>query len=148
MSSATTKPAQDALGSEVNFTANLEDASNFSAVMTTLKSSTTPKRGEVWIVVATEWKNDRPRTFTIVFSKEFKEATAAVITANDEHVDLIYNNYEDPDVPTLQRARSGTITYKVGPDMGFTGSFEAQIDKADGGGSYLCTGQFDTVLSW
>ncbi|MDB6446950.1 MULTISPECIES: hypothetical protein [Pseudomonas] len=148
MSNASTKPALDPLGSEVNFTANLEDNSNFSAVMTTLKGSTTPKRGEVWIVVATEWKNNRPRTFTIIFSKDIKEETDAVITVDDAHVNLLYNNYDDPDAPTLQRARSGKITYQVGPGMCFSGSFEAQIDKAQGGGTYLCTGNFDTALSW
>ncbi|TWC17619.1 MULTISPECIES: hypothetical protein [unclassified Pseudomonas] len=148
MSRAATKLDQEALASEVNFTANLEDNSNFNAAITTLKSSTTPNRGEVWVVVATEWKNGLPRTFTITFSKDIKEETDGVITDNDEHVSLIYNNYADPNSPTLQKARRGSIQYTMGADMRFTGSFTAYIDKAQGNDSYLCTGLFDTELSW
>lgn len=133
---------------QVDFTANLEDNSSFSAAMTTIRASTTPNRGDVWIVVATQWNNGRPRTFTITYSKDMKEVDGAEITDRDEYVSLIYNNYEDVDNPTLQKARAGTITYKMGPEQSFVGSFEAHIDKSDGSGSYLCRGRFDTVLSW
>ncbi|CDF94433.1 hypothetical protein BN844_0864 [Pseudomonas sp. SHC52] len=131
----------------MDFTANLEDNSNFSAALTTLRASTTPVRGDVWVVIATEWSNGKPRTFTITYSRDIKDAIGAEITDIDRHVNLIYNNYEDPDNPTLQKARSGSITYTMGSSQRFTGSFEANIDKADGNGSYLCRGRFDTVLS-
>lgn len=147
MSSAARNLDFDPLEAEVDFTANLEDNSNFSAAITSLRSSTTPSRGDVWVVIATEWSNGKPRTFTITFSKDIKDAIGAEITDIDRHVNMIYNNYEDPDNPTLQKARSGTITYAMGPSGSFAGSFEAQIDKADGNGSYLCRGRFDTVLS-
>ncbi|UZE20312.1 hypothetical protein LOY70_12185 [Pseudomonas sp. B21-054] len=147
MSSVATNLDYASLKSEVDFTANLEDNSNFSAALTTLTTSTTPLRGEVWVVIAVEWNNGKPRTFTITYSKDIKEAVGAEITDIDRYVNLIYNNYEDPENPTLQKARSGSITYKMGPSQSFTGSFEAHIDKADGNGSYLCRGRFDTVLS-
>lgn len=148
MSSAAMKLDYNFSEPVVNFTANLEDDSSFSASLTELKSATTPGLGDVWVVVATERKNDAPRTFTIIFSKTIEEETDGKITDDDDQVSVTYNNYENLDNPTLQKARSGTIEYKLDASTkSFTGSFKANIEKHDGSGTYLCDGFFDTVLS-
>ncbi|KAF2395320.1 hypothetical protein [Pseudomonas frederiksbergensis] len=128
------------------FSANLEDGSNFVATVTELRSSTTPGLGDVYVVLATD-RRVATRTFTITFSKDIP-ATIGKITDDDDETSLIYNNYENLDNPTLQKARTGTIQYAL--DSGtkrFHGSFNADIDKSDGSGTYLCRGHFDTILS-
>ena len=147
MSSAAKKLDYELSEPGVSFIATLEDGSSFSASLTELKSSTTPGRGDVWVVVATERKNGTPRTFTITFSKNIEE-TDGQITDDDKHTSLIFNNYEDLHDPTLQKARAGTIKYKLDTStQNFNGSFVARIDKADGSGTYECLGQFNTLLS-
>ena len=132
---------------DVNFTASLEDGSSFRASVTELKSSVTPGRGDIWMVIATEWVNGRPRTFTITFSKERKDATNEPVTDQDQHATVHFNNYQDPLHPTLQKARSGPITYRFNrANLNFSGTFQVTMDKADGTGRYQCVGVFDTAL--
>ncbi|WP_434604182.1 hypothetical protein [Pseudomonas sp. R1-7] len=133
---------------EVNFTANLEDNSSFNASVTKLESSTTPGRGDIWVVVATEWVGGRPRTFTITFSKDKNQATNETVTDQDLHATLHFNDYNDQENPTYQKARSGTISYFLDPTtLHFSGSFRVNIDKSDGTGRYACAGEFETDLS-
>ncbi|MDZ3826400.1 hypothetical protein HV782_014335 [Pseudomonas monsensis] len=136
---------------EVLFSANLEDGSSFSATLTELRSSSTPGRGDIWVVIAADRSNNSAKTFTITFSKDIQkdiQSEIGQITDEDDNVSLFYNNYEDPTNPTLQKARSGTIQYELDlKNMTLTGSFNADIDKADGSGHYLCRGHFDTALS-
>ncbi|TFB40871.1 hypothetical protein [Pseudomonas sp. F01002] len=129
------------------FTANLEDSSNFVATLTELRSSSTPGRGEIWVVIATDRRDNNAKTFTITFSKDI-QSNIGKITDGDDEVSLFYNNYEDLNNPTLQKARAGTIQYTLNlENMTFIGNFNADIDKSDGTGHYLCRGHFNTVLS-
>lgn len=146
MNSAASKSALRA--TDVDFTATLEDGSPFRASVTELKSSVTPGRGDIWMVVATEWANGRPRTFTITFSKDRKDVTNEPVTDHDQHATVHFNNYEDPQNPTLQKARSGTITYHLNrTSLNFSGTFQVTMDKADGTGRFQCSGTYNTELS-
>ncbi|WP_085640866.1 MULTISPECIES: hypothetical protein [unclassified Pseudomonas] len=131
------------------FTAILEDGSEFSATLTEIQSSNSPGRGDLWVVIATEFNGDAAKSFTIVFSKSIDQAIGK-ITENDVEgeVGLFFNDYSDPDHPTLQKARSGNIQYSLDPQtLHFIGTFNAHIDKADNSGhSFLSKGEFDTVL--
>lgn len=147
MSSAAMKLECQFSDPDDTFSANLEDGSDFVATLTELKSATTPGRGDVWVVIATDRNNNSTKTFTINFAKD-SEDTIGKITDNDDEVSLFYNNYEDLDNPTLQKARTGTIQYTLDTNtMTFVGSFNAEIDKADGSGAYMCSGHFNTTLS-
>lgn len=147
MSNAALKARCVPLTQEVLFSANLEDGSSFSATLTELRSSSTPGRGDIWVVIAADRSNNSAKTFTITFSKS-SQREIGQITDGDDNVSLFYNNYEDPTNPTLQKARSGTIQYELDlKNMTLIGSFNADIDKADGTGHYLCRGRFDTALS-
>lgn len=149
MSSAARKIDYSQSKANEDFTANLEDGSTFRALYTELTASTTPGRGDVWVIRAYDRNNIYARTFTITFQKDKLEGDA-VITDDDTagHASLIYNDYENPQNPTLQKARTGTLQYTL--DVGnqhFTGTFTANIDKADDSGTYESNGAFDTVLS-
>jgi len=147
MSSAAMKSECHFSDPDDTFSANLEDGSEFSATLTELKSATTPGRGDVWEVIATDRNNNSTKTFTINFAKGTEDAIGK-ITDDDDQVSLFFNNYEDLDNPTLQKARTGTIQYTLDTnDMTFVGSFNAQVDKADGSDSYMCSGHFHTTLS-
>ncbi|WP_085657000.1 MULTISPECIES: hypothetical protein [unclassified Pseudomonas] len=131
------------------FTAILEDGSEFSATLTEIKLEHSPGRGELWAVIATEFNDGAARSFTIKFSKAIDEAIARITDEDGEgDVTLFFNDYSDPERPTLQKARSGNIQYSLDPKtLHFFGTFNAHIDKADGSSqSYLSKGEFDTVL--
>lgn len=120
------------------FTANLEDNSNFVATITELKSGSSPGRGDIWVVVATDRRNNVFRTFTITFSKNVEDATAT-ITENDEEVNLYFNNYEDLTNPTWQAAKKGTIRYTLNPlTKTFVGNFIADIKKKASLMKHMC----------
>ncbi|MBC8997539.1 hypothetical protein IAI51_13470 [Pseudomonas sp. N40(2020)] len=132
---------------EETFSANLEDGTNFVATLTELRSSSTPGRGDIWVVIATDRRNDSAKTFTISFAKDIVSSIGK-ITDGDNEVSLFYNNYADINNPTLQQARAGTIQYTLDlNEMTLRGTFNADIDKSDGSGQYLCTAHFDTKLS-
>jgi len=129
------------------FTANLEDGSDFVAAHTELRSSSTPGRGEIWVVIATDRSDNKAKTFTITFPKDI-QSNIGKITDGDDEVSLFYNNYEDLANPTLQKARAGTIQYELDLEkLTFIGTFNADIDKSDGAGHYMCSARFNTVLS-
>lgn len=129
------------------FSANLEDGSTFNALHTELRSDTTPERGDIWVIIASDRKNGTTKTFTITFPKDSEEGIVK-ITEGDSDASVFYNDYKDIQNPTFQPARSGTIQYKLDTkDMTFIGSFNAEIDKAGGSETYLCRAHFDTILS-
>lgn len=149
MSSAAKKIDYSQPEANEDFTANLEDGSTFRALYTELTASTTPGRGDVWIIRAYDRKNIFARTFTITFQKDKLDGDAVITDSDiDGDASLIYNDYEDPQNPTLQKARTGTLQYTLDiENQHFTGTFTANIDKADDSGSYVSNGTFDTVLS-
>ncbi|WP_085610393.1 MULTISPECIES: hypothetical protein [unclassified Pseudomonas] len=129
------------------FTANLENGSTFKALYTVLEESTTPGRGDVYMVIAYDRQNTYARTFTIVFKKSTLEGRIS-ITDDDLDSNVIFNNYEDPENPTLQKATGGILSYKLDiAENQFSGSFIADVTKADGSGTFPCTANFDTWLS-
>lgn len=147
MSSAAMKI--DYLHSGINdeFTADLEDGSKFKAMYTELKSATTPGRGDVYIVIAYDREKPYVRTFTIVFEKSKPEASTPITDA-DVNANVTYNSYQDPVNPTLQKATSGTLTYSLDIENNqFTGSFSANVVKADASDTFPCSATFNTSLS-
>jgi len=129
------------------FSANLEDGSSFAALHTELRSDTTPERGDIWVVIASDQRDGTTKTFTITFPKSSEEAIVK-ITEGDSDASVFYNDYKDIQNPTLQIARAGAIQYKLDTEnMTFVGSFNADIDKTDGSETYLCRAHFNTTLT-
>lgn len=127
------------------FTANLEDGSSFIATSTELRSSSTPGRGDVWVIIATD-RTDYTKTLTITVAKAVTN-TIGTINEDDEEVSLFYNNYIDIENPTYQAATSGTIQYNLDiENLTLIGSFNARIKKSAGNDTYLCTGHINTSL--
>ncbi|MBH3443198.1 hypothetical protein GRW89_23045 [Pseudomonas moraviensis] len=130
-----------------DFTADLEDGTKFRAWYTELRSDTTPGRGDVYIVIAYDREKPFVRTFTIVFEKSKLEASTA-ITEFDVGANVTYNSYENQQAPTLQKATSGTLDYKLDMETDrFTGTFTADVAKSDASGTFPCTATFDTSLT-
>ena len=145
MSSAAMKLECETKFKQDLFSANLEDGSTFIGTTTELISSSTPGRGDIWVIIATD-RTDYTKTITITVSKNVTD-TIGKITEDDEEVSLFYNNYINIGNPTFQAATSGTIQYTLDIESAtFVGSFNAQIKKSDGNGTYLCTGHFNTSL--
>ncbi|WP_434589028.1 hypothetical protein J3Q09_14775 [Pseudomonas sp. R4-83] len=129
------------------FTADLEGGSKFKALYTELTSGTTAGRGEVYNVIAYDRQYKYVRTFTIVFEKSKLDGSLPIKDA-DVDANVIYNDYEDAENPTLQKATSGTLTYTLDlENMQFTGSFTAEITNADANGTFPCSATFNTSLS-
>ncbi len=99
------------------------------------------------MVISTSFHGGHAKTFTITFEQGKLEAITS-ITDDDDSVDLFYNDYSVPSNPTLQKAKSGSIQYKLDLNtLNFSGRFNAPIEKSDGSGTYMCNGEFNTQLS-
>ncbi|MDM8193207.1 hypothetical protein EVS84_19700 [Pseudomonas koreensis] len=147
MSSAALKTGYNQNDFIDDFTADLEDGTKFRAWYTELRSDTTPGRGDVYIVIAYDREKPFVRTFTIVFEKSKLEAST-VITEVDVGANVTYNSYENQELPTLQKATSGTLDYKLDTETKrFTGTFTADVAKSDASGTFPCSAVFDTSLT-
>lgn len=145
MSSAAMKFVCETEAKQDSFSANLEDGSSFIATSTELRSSSTPGRGDIWVIIATD-RTDYTKTITITVAKDAINTIGEINEADDE-VSLFYNNYTNIENPTFQAATSGTIQYTLDiANLTLIGSFNAHIKKSDGKGTYLCTGHINTSL--
>ena len=145
MSSAAMKFVCETEVKQDSFSANLEDGSSFIATSTELRSSSTPGRGDIWVIIATD-RADYTKTITITVAKDVIN-TIGKINEDDEEVSLFYNNYINIENPTFQAATSGTIQYTLDIENStLIGSFNAHIKKSEGNGTYLCTGHINTSL--
>ncbi|RON10089.1 hypothetical protein BK659_09305 [Pseudomonas brassicacearum] len=133
------------------FDVTLEDAAPFQTSGTALRSSTSPNRGETWVVEATERDGDekRLRVFLIVFSKTLSNGNHKVGEDKQGHVTIELVDYTDPQNPTSQLAISGDINFQLDvTGSRFSGDFNVQIKKKDTHAhSTAADGQFDTLLT-
>ncbi len=129
----------------------LEDADPFKASVTTLRSSTSPNRGETWVVEATEKDRDekRLRVFLIVFAKTLPKGNHHVGEDKQNFVTIELVDYTDPQNPTSKLAISGNINFQLDvANSTFSGDFKAQIEvKGVGTLSTAADGEFDTLLT-
>ncbi|MGE8179352.1 hypothetical protein [Pseudomonas fluorescens] len=133
------------------FSVTFEDAPPFTASGTTLRSSTSPNRGETWVVEATEKDSDekRLRVFLIVFSKTLSNGNHPVGEDKPSFVTIELVDYTDPQNPTSKLAISGNINFQLDvANSTFSGNFNVQIEvKGAGTLSTAADGEFDTLLT-
>lgn len=133
------------------FDVTLEGAPPFTASGTTLRSSTSPNRGETWVVEATEKDSDekRLRVFLIVFSKTLSNGNHQVGEDKPGFATIELVDYTDPQNPTSKLAISGDINFQLDvANSTFSGDFNAQIEvKGISTLSTTANGEFDTLLT-
>ncbi|WP_347905925.1 hypothetical protein [Pseudomonas purpurea] len=133
------------------FDVTLEDAAPFKASGTALRSSTSPNRGETWVVEATEKDDDekRLRVFIIVFSKTLTSGSHKVGEDKQGFVSIELVDYTDPQNPASELAISGDIEIQLDvAGSHFSGDFTVQIKKKDAHArSTAADGKFDTLLT-
>ncbi|MGE8097043.1 hypothetical protein [Pseudomonas fluorescens] len=133
------------------FDVTLENAPTFKSSVTALRSSTSPNRGETWVVEATEKDSDekRLRVFLIVFSKTLSDGSHQVGEDKPGFVTIELVDYTDPQNPTSRLATSGNTNFQLDVAKStFSGDFNVQIEvKGVSTLSITADGKFDTLLT-